>query len=235
MCMEAALAGTLRLEGGCLHIESFGGDSSLVPIWPPEFTLPRRGDQVLVIDGAGEVAARAGEEVYMGGGGGGADEWVLQQLPPACRGEYFIVGCQVRPKPAPRFAALCPGRDLGHGAPRRCSCATSRPSRSRRRRRRYRSQASWSAYDYRRCLHLQTEWGPGSVTLLWPAGWSARRQGETIAVLDATGQIVAQMGDEVQLRGRAIPQSMDVAVYRQLIDELPGDCVGFSWLVDGVE
>ena len=25
------------------------------------------------------------------------------------------------------------------------------------------------AYDYGRCLHLFTEWGPGSLTLLWPA------------------------------------------------------------------
>jgi len=28
---------------------------------------------------------------------------------------------------------------------------------------------------------------------------------------------------------------MDFAAYRQLVDELPGDCIGASWLVDGVE
>jgi hypothetical protein len=67
-CMAAALVGTLRLEGACLYVQSLGGGSAL-PIWPPEFTLRVEGDQVLVIDGMGQVAARAGEEVYMGGGG----------------------------------------------------------------------------------------------------------------------------------------------------------------------
>jgi hypothetical protein len=43
------------------------------------------------------------------------------------------------------------------------------------------------------------------------------------------------MGDEVRLRGRAIPHDADVAVYWQLINELPGECVGASWLVDGVD
>jgi formylglycine-generating enzyme required for sulfatase activity len=71
--------------------------------------------------------------------------------------------------------------------------------------------------------------------LLWPADWSARANGETIAVLDGTGQAVARMGDEVRLRGRTIPHNADVAVYRQLMDELPGDCIGASWLVDGVD
>jgi hypothetical protein len=46
---------------------------------------------------------------------------------------------------------------------------------------------------------------------------------------------VARVGNEVSLRGRAIPQDMDFAGYRQLVDELPGDCTGLSWLVDGVE
>jgi hypothetical protein len=43
------------------------------------------------------------------------------------------------------------------------------------------------------------------------------------------------MGDEVRLRGRAIPHSGDDPVYRQLINELPGDCIGAVWLVDGPE
>jgi hypothetical protein len=95
--MMAELAGTLRLEGACLYVQSLGGEV-LLPIWPPEFTLRTEGEQVLVIDGQGQVAAHAGEEVYMGGGYVGVtDEWVLQQIPPACQGEYFVVGNEVRP------------------------------------------------------------------------------------------------------------------------------------------
>ena len=56
-----------------------------------------------------------------------------------------------------------------------------------------------------------------------------------VVVLDAAGQVVARMGDAVRLRGRAIPHSGDDPVYRQLINELPGDCIGAAWLVDGSE
>ena len=54
-------------------------------------------------------------------------------------------------------------------------------------------------------------------------------------VVDGTGQAVARVGDEVSLRGRAIPHSVDFAAYQQLVNELPGDCIGASWLIDGVE
>jgi len=91
------------------------------------------------------------------------------------------------------------------------------------------------AYDYRRCLHLQTEEGPGAVTFLWPFDWSVRVDDDVIAVVDGTGQVVAQVGGEVHLRGRAIPHDIDFPAYRQLVDELLGDCIGASWLVDGVE
>jgi hypothetical protein len=232
VCMEAALVGTLRLEGACLYVQSFGG-RSLLPIWPPEFTLRVEGDRVLVIDGQGQVAARAGEEVYMGGGGGSADEWVLKQIPPACRGEYFIVGCGVRPnlrRDSDLFAL-----DVASDTQHTVLFLRYKPALGEQAVDAVSIAGKLVAYDYNRCLHLQTDWGPGSVTLLWPADWSVHVEDETIAVLDGTGQAVARMGDKVRLRGREIPQSMDVAAYQQLVDELPGDCIGASWLIDGVE
>jgi hypothetical protein len=190
---------------------------------------------VLVIDGEGEVAAQAGQEVSMGGGHVSVtDEWVLGQIPAACRGSYFVVGCEVRPNlPSdtellrtevistaghailfPRFTPTLDEQLTGEAV----------------------IEGKLVAYPYRRCLHLQTGWGPGSVTLLWPAGWSARAEGkEEVAVLDAAGQAVAQLGDEVRLRARAVPHTTDSPAYRQLIDELPGDCIGATWLVDGIE
>ncbi len=86
--MMALATGRLVLEGECLRLE--GGT---LPIWPPGFTLRVEGEQVLVLDGGGKVAARAGEEVCLGGGYSGiTDEWVLQQIPAACRSDYWIVG-----------------------------------------------------------------------------------------------------------------------------------------------
>ena len=57
--MLALLIGTLRREGACLYVQSLDGEV-LLPIWPPEFTLRAEGDQVLVIDGQGQVAAHVG-------------------------------------------------------------------------------------------------------------------------------------------------------------------------------
>jgi hypothetical protein len=57
-----------------------------------------------------------------------------------------------------------------------------------------------------------------------------------VTVVDGEGQAVARVGDNLSLRVREIPQSWDSAVYRQLVDELPCDCMGgVSWLVDEVE
>ena len=232
MCAE--LAGTLRLEGVCLYVQSLGGEVML-PIWPPEFTLRIEGDQVLVIDGEGQVAARAGEEVYMSGGYAGvtADEWVLQQVPAACQGEYFVVGNEVRPNL--RYDSDLFALDVISTTERTVLFLRYKPALDEQVVDAVSASGKLVAYDYRRCLHLQTDWGPGAVTLLWPADWSVCVDDETIVVLDGTGQVVARMGDEVRLRGRAIPHSADVAVYRQLIAELPGDCIGASWLVDGVD
>jgi len=231
MCAE--LAGTLRLEGACLYVQSLGGEV-LLPIWPPEFTLRIEGDQVLVIDGEGQVAARAGEEVYMSGGYVGVtDEWGLQQVPAVCQGEYFVVGNEVRPNL--RYDSDLFALDVVSTTERTVLFLRYKPALGEQVTEAVAISGKLVAYDYNRCLHLQADWGPGDVTLLWPTDWSARVDDETIVVLDGTGQVVARMGDEVRLRGRAIPHDADVAVYRQLIAELPGDCIGASWLVDGVD
>jgi hypothetical protein len=235
--MEAALTGMLRPEGACLTVQPLGGEP-LLPIWPPEFTL-RQGEgvedrQLLVIDGQGQVAARAGEEVYMGGGHSGVtDEWVLQQIPAECRGEYFIVGSGVRPNL--RYDSSLFALDVVSNTARTVLFLRYKPALDEQVTEAMSVSGKLVAYDYRRCLHLQTEWGPGELTLLWPLDWSVRVEDEAIVVLDGRGQAVARMDDQVSLRGRAVPHDWEVAVYRQLVDELPGDCVGPSWLVDGID
>jgi hypothetical protein len=231
--MLAELVGTLQLDGACLYVQPLG-DGSVLPIWPPEFTLRAEGDQVLVIDREGQVAARAGEEVYMSGGYVGVtDEWVLQQIPPACRGEYFVVGNEVRPNL--RCDSELFALDVVSDTARTVLFLRYKPALDEQVVDAMSISGTLAANDYRRCLRLYTEWGPGSVTLIWPADWSAQIEDGAIVVVDGTGQVVARVGDEVHLRGRAIPHDADVPVYRQLIDELPGDCVGASWLVDRVK
>jgi hypothetical protein len=236
--MTAQLIGTLRLEGACLQVQSQGGEL-LLPIWPPEFTLRQQGDQlageqVLVIDGEGQVAARAGEEVYLGGGYVAVtDEWVLQQIPAACQGEYFVVGNEVRPNL--RYDSDLFALDVVSITRQTALFLRYKPALDEQVVDEVSITGKLVAYDTYRCLHLQTDWGPGSVTLLWPANWSARADDEAFVVLDGTGRIVVRVGDEVHLHGRTIRHDVNAPVYGQLIDELPGDCVGASWLVDGVD
>jgi hypothetical protein len=231
--MLAQLIGTLRLEGACLQVQPLGG-GVLLPIWPPEFTLRVEGEQVLVIDGQGQVAARAGQEVYMAGGYVGvSDEWVLQQIPAACRGEYFVVGNEVRPNL--RYDSNLFALDVVSTTQQTALFLRYKPALDEQMADGGEIAGKLVVYDYSRCLHLQTEQGPGTVTLLWPSDWSVHASDGELVVVDGTGQAVARVGNEVSLRGRAIPQDMDFAGYRQLVDELPGDCTGLSWLVDGVE
>jgi hypothetical protein len=231
--MLAELVGTLRLEGECLYVDGLQGDGHVLPIWPPEFTLREEDEQVLVIDAEGQVAARVGEEVYMAGGHVPvSDEWVLGQIPAACRGAYFIVGSEVRPnlhQEAELLSVHVVTTDGGtvlfaHYTPVLDEQIADRQAIS----------GKLVAYDYRRCLHLQNE-SFGPMTLLWPPGWSLQVVDGTPVVQDEQGGQVAQLGDEVRLSTRVVPHTMDSPAYRQLVDELPGDCIGATWLVDKVE
>ena len=99
MFMEAELIGELAVSEGCLRMGSADG---YLLVWPPGFRLSTENDQIQVLNGAGQVVARVGEEVYMGGGEKRyleqLDEYVRRQLPPDCPGPYWIVGEGVRLK-----------------------------------------------------------------------------------------------------------------------------------------
>jgi hypothetical protein len=101
--MMAEISGKLVLDDeGCLRMEEHPGHAETVPIWPSGFELDT-GDEVIVLDDEGRVAATVGEKVYMGGGGVPkdrvtlADERMLRELFERCPGEYWIVGSEVRP------------------------------------------------------------------------------------------------------------------------------------------
>jgi hypothetical protein len=230
--MLAELIGPLRLEGECLYVDALHGGERALPVWPPEFTLRMEGDQLLVIDGEGQVAARAGEEVYMGGGYVPVtDEWVLQQIPPGCQGPHFIVGDQVRPNL--RDDAELLAVDAVVTGPGTVLLPHYRPPLDEQISERETLSGKLVAYEYRRCLHLQNE-AFGPFTLLWPPDWSLQVAGSAVLLVDREGTPLAQLGDTVQMRARSVPHTWDDPLYRQLVDELPGDCIGATWLVDEI-
>ena len=227
--MMALSTGRLVLEGECLRLE--GGT---LPIWPPEFTLRAEGEQVLVIDGGGGVAARVGEEACLSGGNSGTtDEWVLQQIPAACRGEYWIVG-SARPNLLYDSDLFSP--EVVSTPQQRTIFLRYRPALSEQASTTKEVSGRLVLYDYQRCLQLDTSGLGGPVNLFWPSDWSLSASDGDVAVVDGTGQAVARVGDDVSLRVREIPQDWDLAVYRQLVNELPCNCMGgLSWLVERAE
>jgi hypothetical protein len=175
-----------------------------------------------------------GEEVYLAGGYVSVkDEWVLQQIPSACRGATFVAGYPARPNL--RHDAELFDLDVLSLPDQALFFLRVKPALDAQVTEETTLSGTLVAYKERRCVRLQPTAGPGAGTLIWPADWSLRVEGETAAIVDGTGQAIAQLGDEVHLRARAIPHSMDAPAYRQLIDELPGDCIGATWLVDGTK
>jgi len=237
--MTAALVATLLLDDGCLQLQSPDGQEVRVPIWPPEFTLRpsgdrAAGDEVLVMDGTGEVVARTGEEVFMSGGESAvSDPWVLQQIPPACRGAYWIVGNTVRPNL--RYQSDLFVLDVLTSTEHTLFFLRQKPPLQAEVHERGTLVGTLAPPESDRCLHIWTEWGPGTVTPLWPPAWSARVEGDTVVLVDGAGQAVARTGEAVRLTGGVIPLNWDLEVIRRLFDELPGDCIGTYWIVAGVE
>ncbi len=66
----ALLTGTLELSQNCLVIEADFG-TSYSPVWPYEYSYKRGASGVEVVDVSGEVVARVGERVGVGGSGFG--------------------------------------------------------------------------------------------------------------------------------------------------------------------
>jgi hypothetical protein len=230
--MMAELIGTLELDPdhGCLRVRPLYGGEDLLVIWKPEFTLRKEGGRLEVLDADGLVAARVGEEVLLAGGYVPVrDEWVLQQIPPACRGATFVAGYPVRPNL--RDGAELFDLDAAALPDQAIFFLRYKPALDEQVRGETSLAGTLVVQKERRCVHLQ----PGLGTLIWAPDWSLRLEGETAMIVDGAGTPVAQLGDEVRLRARAVPHTMDAPVYAQLIEELPGDCIGATWLVDGVE
>jgi hypothetical protein len=229
--MEAELIGELVLVNGCLRVKSIYDDRSVLPVWPPEFTLRAENDALQVLDGAGQVVARVGQEVYMGGGGGSATslaECVRQQLPADCTGPYWIVGEGVRP-------------NLRHDSDLFTMDVISTTERSFLLLHKKPVLDEWAEgdalligklvlYDYQRCPRVTSDSGLTDYLLLWPPDYGARVENGEVEIVDGAGQVIARIGEEVRLGGGPIPVDWASEKYRQLRYELPGDCHGPYWI-----
>ena len=81
----AALDGEIRLDGGCLVVVGLDLPGERLVVWPPGFRLEGIGEDLSVVNGGGNVVARLGDEVVLGGRGVDAGAAYSGE----CEGEYF--------------------------------------------------------------------------------------------------------------------------------------------------
>ena len=109
---EGSKFGELIVVDGCLRLRRYSDpnhpDQTPVPlllVWPENFRLSTKGDSAQIIDGAGLIAARVGDDVRFSGHGVCSEGWcgitdigeidLLQPLPEGCPGPYWVVGEEV--------------------------------------------------------------------------------------------------------------------------------------------
>jgi hypothetical protein len=110
MYMTALLEGQLILEDGCLRVATSYDPQSNLIIWQTDYFPTLHGDQIEILDRNGQVVARVGEPVALGGGGIQLNDDYTRQLrapiPAACEGPYFLMGEMVsQPSPMPKATA----------------------------------------------------------------------------------------------------------------------------------
>ena len=79
------------------------------------------------------------------------------------------------------------------------------------------------------CLRIIDDYNT-SYLIIWPYGFSLRRDGEEIQIINDRGQIVAHVGDYIYVSGgeQKAREHIEKDVVKQ---QLPDDCQGPYWIV----
>ena len=93
--MLSEIRGKLVLDDrGCLLVRAYG--STYVVVWPAGYKPEMADGEVRVLTGEGDIVARVGHRVYMGGGetplgdNKAVDERTEQELRKRCPGSYWV-------------------------------------------------------------------------------------------------------------------------------------------------
>lgn len=100
---DARLVGQLVVVDTCLRIDVGQGHPSVLPVWPPNFTLSIENGTPTIMNEVGNVVGRVGDTLELRGGDIPDDEnaWLttemLRQKPPqTCRGPYWLAADDVK-------------------------------------------------------------------------------------------------------------------------------------------
>ena len=200
---EAAGFGELVLDGQCLRL-----DGSTTIVWPAGFTPHVHQGVVQVRNGAGTVIATVGDEIAAGGGYSSLDSG-------SCSGKVFAPN---RIKVLPDVAAYFPRQDGTLTMDQRAE--------------RFEGELFLDG----KCLKIDDPlrvrdrvYLPISVLLVWPSSFSLSVDDGEVGIVDATGRIVARVGDVVQF-SRLSLSYQQATEHGGLADILPA-CWGSYWAV----
>ena len=170
--LEAEGIGELVLDGQCLRL---GGSTTI--IWPAGFTPHVHRGVVHVRNGAGRVIAAVGDEIAAGGGYFSLDSG-------ACSGEVFIPN---RIKVLPDVEVYFPKQDG--------TLTTDQET----------ERFAGELVVDGKCLKVDSPlrvrdrvYVPVRPLLIWPSTFSLSMDDGNVGIVDATGRVVARVGDEVQ-------------------------------------
>ena len=201
--MEAEGIGEVVLDGQCLRL----GDSTTI-VWPAGFTPHVHRGVVHVRNGAGTVIATVGDEIAAGGGYSSLDSG-------ACSGEVFIPN---RIKVLPDVEAYFPKQD---------GTLTMEQDTE---------PFEGELFLEGKCLKIDSPlrvrdrvYLPISPLLIWPSAFSLSVDDGDVGIIDATGRIVARIGDEV--RFSALDLSYQQAMEHGGLEEISPACYGPYWAV----
>ena len=202
--LQALGIGELVLDGHCLRL----GDSSTTIVWPAGFTPHTDRGVVHVRNGAGRVIATVGDEIAGGGGYFSLDGG-------ACSGPVFVAN-QIKVLP-----------DVEVYFPKQDGTLTADQETER--------FAGELVLDGK-CLKIDSPlrvrdrtYGPISPLLIWPSTFSLSVEDGDVGIVDATGRVVARIGDEVGFG--AFDLSYQQAMDHGGLEEISPACSGAYWAV----
>lgn len=214
---DADLVGDMVVEGKCLYVASSvppEDDSRYLIVWPHNFELRISNDAIEVLGASGQVVARVGDLVRLGGSE--VRQGVRPDVvPDACHGPYWIASPTVTwgEQAAATQTALSAspfGVFLHQSEPE--DSVDIDPG-----------VLTGQLVVVDDCLRVNVDEG-NSYLIIWPPNYSLDAA-PMIRVLNGEGQVVARVGVGVEVR-------LAGGKTETLERNLPGRCPGPYWIVD---
>ncbi len=225
---ELPVLGELIMIDGCLRVRYHGSsnpDISSLLVWPSNYTLSAKGDSIQIIDGAGLVAARVGDDVRVSGYPTNdlGNLELRQPLPHGCPGPYWIVaeGFRAVGPDEPTVVSI-PGSTLFFLRQKSIGGGDDR--------------VQWDALKSGElvldgdCLRIGTlpyrDQNPNQI-VVWPPGFTPHIEDGVVHIRNGGGRTIARVGDVIEMGGGGTsiePKGAD-----------PKRCPGKYWIANNVE